>query len=347
MQRRWSYLFAAVMAAFVGLVLASPLVGWWLPKNVSSFGGEVDGLFYLIFGVTGFFFLLTQGLLIGFIYTYAARPADAEPALNARQNQWISFFRRLGRPIAAVIHNPFRLELVWTVIPGAILVLIAVVQVRTWADIKYRSNMPKPSADVQQMQVDSRQFEWRIRYPSVERYRSWHKNPTDKGYEDPAQFAGHAEPEDIWVVNELHVYRSPSADADSGKVLVTLTTEDVIHSFYLPNLRLKQSALPGKVIPVWFKATEANTKYNPQTRRWEDGWDLTADRPDPRHQVWDLACAELCGWGHSKMRGRLYVHDSKADFLDWLQATEKEQHRHSRAQSVTAGTEVAPERVGK
>src|SRR5579884_4337760 len=62
-QRRWSYLFAAVMVGFVGLVLAAPLMGWWLPKNVSSYGGQVDGLFYLIFGITGFFFLLTEGLL--------------------------------------------------------------------------------------------------------------------------------------------------------------------------------------------------------------------------------------------------------------------------------------------
>jgi cytochrome c oxidase subunit II len=330
-QRWWSYLFAAVMAAFVGLVMAAPVLGWWLPKNVSSYGGQVDGLFYLILGVTGFFFLLTEGLLILFIYKYAARPAGSEEPVVAAAKAPNSFFRRAVRPITAVIHNPFRLELIWTLVPGAILTLIAVVQVRTWADIKYHSSMPKPSADVQQMQVDGRQFEWRIRYPSVERYLSWKKQPSEKGYEDPARFANHPEREDIWVVNEIHVYRGPAnAAGDKGKVLVSLTTSDVIHSFYLPNLRLKQAALPGKTIPVWFKATEANTKYHPSTKHWEDGWDFAHDHADPKHQVWDLVCAELCGWGHYKMRGRLYVHDTEADFLAWLRATEKEQNSHER-----------------
>ena len=60
-----------------------------------------------------------------------------------------------------------------------------------------------------------------------------------------------------------------------------LRSRDVIHSFFVPQFRLKQDALPGHTIPVWFKADKLG--------------------------VYDLVCAELCGWGHYKMAGRVRV----------------------------------------
>jgi cytochrome c oxidase subunit 2 len=73
---------------------------------------------------------------------------------------------------------------------------------------------------------------------------------------------------------------------------------DVLHSFFLPNLRVKQDAVPGMKIPVWFKATETGT--------------------------YDIVCAEVCGWGHYKMKGRVTV-ESRADFNRWLARIEAEQ----------------------
>src|SRR5262249_42483586 len=109
---------------------------------------------------------------------------------------------------------------------------------------------------------------------------------------------------------------------------VHLKTRDVIHSFYLPNLRLKQDALPGKTIPVWFELTEYNTRYNDKAGQWLDGYDPQTGTWDEKGtNVWDLACAELCGWGHYKMLGRLYVHENEADFMKWLEHAKKEQGR--------------------
>ena len=65
-------------------------------------------------------------------------------------------------------------------------------------------------------------------------------------------------------------------------VLLKIRSKDVIHSFFLPEFRLKQDAVPGLVIPAWFKAVKVG-KY-------------------------DIACAELCGLGHYRMRGFLTVH---------------------------------------
>ena len=109
-------------------------------------------------------------------------------------------------------------------------------------------------------------------------------------------------------------------------------------------MRVKQDALPGKVIPVWFVPTQANTakvgdafedgkrfkgeanketgiyKY---TKNAKGEYDFEAEPAN----VWDMPCAELCGWGHYRMIGRVYVHPSQEQFLDWLDTADKEAHR--------------------
>ena len=64
-------------------------------------------------------------------------------------------------------------------------------------------------------------------------------------------------------VNDLHAIKDHPS-------LVHLSTRDVIHSFnFNPHLHIKQDALPGKVIPVWFIPIKSNTKFNEKTKRWE------------------------------------------------------------------------------
>jgi len=107
-------------------------------------------------------------------------------------------------------------------------------------------------------EVMARQFEWRMRYPI------------------PGQPLGR-QPQlgEMHTVNILHV---PAGTP----VTILLRTQDVQHSFFLPEIRIKQDALPGKVIPVWFEATEPGE--------------------------YALVCAELCGWGHYKMGGKVIAH---------------------------------------
>jgi cytochrome c oxidase subunit 2 len=72
---------------------------------------------------------------------------------------------------------------------------------------------------------------------------------------------------------------------------VVLKSRDVVHSFFLPNFRVKQDAVPGRVIEGWFEATKPG-KY-------------------------ELPCAMLCGLGHSGMKAYLYVHAQK-DYDQWV-----------------------------
>jgi cytochrome c oxidase subunit 2 len=108
----------------------------------------------------------------------------------------------------------------------------------------------------------------------------------------------------------------------------------VIHSFFVPQLRLKQDALPGKTIPVWFEVTDFNVEpvldRDTKERRWIErgGVDEKTGRAKDKEMTWELACAEFCGARHSLMRGKLYVHKDPQDFKTWLDEKKKEQDRY-------------------
>lgn len=156
-------------------------------------------------------------------------------------------------------HGSHTLEICWTIVPAATLLFIAIYQMNTWAAAKMRTPMSGGHDIPYSAEVTARQFEWRLRYPGEDGVL---------GTKD-----------DLFDVNDLHV--------EVGKeVLVSLKSMDVLHSFYLPNLRVKQDAVPGMKIPVWFQAMKEGE--------------------------YDIPCAELCGWGHYKMKGRLVVQSHEA-----------------------------------
>ena len=73
-QKLWSVFFGVVLTAIFALCAVAPWVGWWLPQNVSSYGGDVDALFYIILAITGVAFVFTEVLLVWFMYQYAYNP---------------------------------------------------------------------------------------------------------------------------------------------------------------------------------------------------------------------------------------------------------------------------------
>jgi cytochrome c oxidase subunit 2 len=286
----WSGLFGVVLAGCVLLFVVAPFVGWWLPQDAASYGSKVDGLFYLILAITGIAFIGTETVLVWAMWKFVARPGAKSP----------------------YTHGNHKLEMIWTAVPAAILLFIAFAQVGAWADIKYQSRMPDPDLV---FEVSARQFEWRFRYPTAETLDAMTRNWKGPGKDVAADWDKKPHFDDIRVVNEVHVWKH--TDKEPCRVRMFLKTKDVLHSFFLPNLRIKQDALPGKTIPVFFDATEANVKWNAGTKKLES--------IGGKDKEWELACAELCGWGHYKMRGRLYVHETKKDYFDWLAAAAETQ----------------------
>jgi len=303
----WAVVFAMVIVLGVFLfVLAAIIPGWWLPPQVSTVGGEVDSLFYMILWITAITFVLTEAMLVYNIYSFSTPEA--------------------GRK-APYIHGNHRLEVIWTIVPAGILVLIAVVQISSWERIKYLKNFPKPDSDTCQMVVVARQWEWRVRYPSPDEILRWDMEPSAAAqwsklagfpYEDIPQY------DDVHAVNEIHCW-APNERDRRAPVLVHLKTRDVLHSFFLPTLRIKQDAVPGKVIPVWFELLpDHNVERDPKTNRWVH---RTEGELGTKPYEWDLACAEFCGTRHSMMRGQLFVHKDRKDFLQWLTAQQDEQNK--------------------
>ncbi len=209
-----------------------------LPAAYSTYAKEIDTLFYVIYYVTGFVFVLVTVLLFGFAIRYRQQP---------------------GRS-AVYTHGSTTLELIWTIIPATVFLLLFLVGQATWAKVK----MFPPQGDVE-VRLIAKQFAWEFHYPGPD------------GKFDTA--------DDLQIDGELHV-------PVHKKVRVYLRGTDVIHSFFVPVLRLKQDILPGREIPAWFEATA--------TGRFE------------------IPCAELCGPGHSGMKGWLTVHSAE-DYEKWVQ----------------------------
>jgi cytochrome c oxidase subunit 2 len=209
----------------------------WLPENVSTYGQDVDWLFYLIYYITGGTFVLVAGAMIAFLVLYRHRD---------------------GRR-ATYTHGNATLEIVWTVVPALILVILTFLSVPTWGRIKYQV----PQSDIH-IRITAKQFNWEVTYPGPDG-----KFDTD---------------DDKTFDNELHL--------PVGKpVVLHLTARDVIHSVFIPQARFKQDAVPGRVIDQWVQITKPG-KY-------------------------EIPCAELCGFGHSGMKGYLFAH-TPDEYQKWV-----------------------------
>ena len=320
----WSIVFGVVMLACAVSFAIAPMMGWWLPRGDSSHAWDVDFLFYVIFWIVAFFFILTEAILVAFLWLYSSTPEGKRPISETAETAGML------KPLSGFLHNQHRVELAWTFIPAVILLYIAFAQVNAWANIKYETRKKAQVGQGQtgaslQIGVSARQFEWRVRYPSVERFKSWKDDKAD----DFKSFGKVPQADDVYVVNELHIWQD-------HQIIVYLTTRDVIHSFNLPNFRVKQDALPGKLIPVWFQTIDskkyhktANCKWDADKGRYVDGINPDTGKEDANFK-YDLACAELCGWGHYRMIGRLFVHKDRDEFVDWLEKAEKFTHQRAR-----------------
>ena len=167
-----------------------------------------------------------------------------------------------------------------------------------WADRV--TDVPAPSESVH-LRVIGQQFAWNIHYPGPDsKFGSTRAELVDEqdnpiGLDRSSDNAA----DDFYTVNQFHI-------PVNQKIRVDLTSKDVIHSFTLPELRVKQDAIPGMTIPVHFQATMTSEEFletTVGTAREGRGLEVT--------------CAQLCGLGHYRMRGFFTVHDDEG-YQAWL-----------------------------
>ena len=167
-----------------------------------------------------------------------------------------------------------------------------------WASRVY--DVPKGS-DTVQIRVVAQQFAWNIHYPGPDGV--FGKSSVDLvdeaenpiGLDRSDEFAK----DDIFTVNQLHI-------PVNTPINISLSSKDVLHSFGLPEFRVKQDAVPGMEIPVWFEATMTTEEF------------LETTKGSAREgKGFEIACAQLCGLGHYRMKGFLTVHDDEG-YAAWL-----------------------------
>ena len=214
----------------------------WDTEIIATYGGEIDRVFYLIFWIGLFWFVLSEGLILYFIFRYR---------------------RKDGRRASFIPGEKWK-QVAWILIPAAVVLMLDLAIDFAGARAYERIKGDLPPEDVA-VRVTGKQFNWEFTYPGP-----------DGAFDTE---------DDLSLDNELHV------PVDSV-VLLALVSEDVIHSFFVPVLRLKQDIVPGREIPAWFEATKTGT--------------------------YEIACAELCGYGHYTMRGLLNVH-GPAEYAQWVE----------------------------
>ncbi len=230
MRERTILILTIITLALIGVGVAAGFGLDLMPESAASRSEAVDQLFQVMIGIATVIFLLVEGALIYAVFRFRAKEGDEGDA--------------------PAVHGNTSLEIVWTLIPAIIVVVIGVYSFRVLTAIE------APSEDEMVIEVIARQFAWEFRYPEYDNLSS----------------------------GELHLVVDRPTRFE-------ITSEDVIHSFYIPAFRAKMDATPGQVSEMVVTPTETGR--------------------------YPIRCAELCGAGHANMVTDAVV-ERPEEFQEWV-----------------------------
>lgn len=234
---------------------------WLLPVAASAHAGEIDTIMLLVHTLM---FALAFGWGAVFIYTLIRFRRSRQPQADYQgARSRYSTYTEVGIVLAELI-------------------LLVGFSIPAWAT-RLRDVPQTPDAVV--IRVVGEQFAWNIHYPGED----GQFGPTDISRiaaDNPIglDLSAASAKDDIVTINEIVV-------PVGRPVVVQLSAKDVIHSFGVPAMRIKQDANPGMLTSAWFTPTQLGE--------------------------FDVACSQLCGLGHYRMRAVLRVVD-EADYVRWL-----------------------------
>ena len=244
------------------------------PPNASEHGYQIDHILEFSHWFMGALFL---GWSAFFIFVLIRFRRGRHPAADHE-----------GVKTGISTHLEFSVVLIETV-------LLLGFAIPLWAK---RVNQFPETGDAVLVHAIGQQFNWNFHLPGPDGQFGrrdinlvTNSNPLGLDAKDPAA------KDDIVTLGELHV-------PVNRPVIIELSSKDVIHNFCLPHMRIAQDAIPGSLIPMWFKPI----------------------KPGP----YEVVCGQLCGFGHYGMKGMVVV-DSPADYQAWL-----------KERAELAGTQSAP-----
>jgi cytochrome c oxidase subunit 2 len=242
-----------------------------LPLNASANGAEIDRVLALVH-VLIFTLFIGWSIFLVVVLIRFRKKKNPHASYTGTRNR-TSIYVEIGVALFEVI-------------------LLTGFSIPLWS--KRVNDIPKEQ-NATVVHIIAEQFSWNIHYPGpdgefgrTDIHLVSDDNPIGLDRSDPAA------KDDITTVNDLHLPVNKPA-------LIYLSSKDVVHSLSIPVMRIKQDAIPGQVIPVWFVPTVANNDSMP---------------------TYDIACAQLCGLGHYRMRGYLTV-QSQHDFDEWIKGQEE------------------------
>ena len=233
-----------------------------LPKPASQEGVWIQQLITVTLVITGVVFVITQAILFWFVYKYHYK-SDRKAYFYPHNNT---------------------LEVVWTVIPAIVLTVLIGVGIWRWYTI-FNVFKGRPR-DVVEVEVTGKQFAWILRYPGKDgklgkRDFTLVNGDNELGidWNDPASH-------DDFIADELVLPKGKTVYANIGAL-------DVIHDFFLPQMRIMMDAVPGVPTSFWFKPTITSAEMKVITK-------------NPNYE-YVLACNKLCGSGHYNMQKKVRV----------------------------------------
>jgi cytochrome c oxidase subunit 2 len=225
---------------------------WWFPEGISSHAAALDRQFMITIIVVGIAFTAAQIGLGWMVWKYRDTGVSTDRGLYT--------------------HGSNRLEVLWTIITAVVFITLGLMGQSVWASLRL-NDAPPGSYTVE---VVAQQFQWNFHYAGKDNKFG----RTDPKFIDDGSLnfigldANDAGSADDSVISSLVI-------PVGRPVELRLRSKDVIHNFWVPQLRFKQDLVPGMEIKVHFTANKVG-KY-------------------------ELACAELCGQLHFKMRSYMLV----------------------------------------
>ncbi|MFN4300191.1 MAG: cytochrome c oxidase subunit II [Thermaurantimonas sp.] len=260
-----------------------------LPKPASVHGEKTDFLFYLSLGIITLAFLITQPLLFYFSYKYRGIK---------------------GQKASYMEHNN-KLELIWTLVPGFVLVVLISYGLSTWVKIMN----PKFEEDPIVIELYAKQFGWTARiagednklgYANVRYIEDVNILGIDKN--DPNGL------DDIVVQNLIKI-------PVNKPIKLKMRSQDVIHSAYLPHFRVQMNCVPGAVTEFSFvpNKTTAEMRQDPKViKQIEHINKLRESRGEDKYEFnYILLCNKICGSAHYNMQ-MIFEVVSEDEYKNWL-----------------------------
>lgn len=258
----------ALLIWLICIALTVPFVmkTWWMPEPITDHARAVDDQMALTFVVTGVIFILAH-LALGYAVMKFGRKRSEAADYNTGNERW---------------------ELLWTSAATVLFVGLTFMGYTVWAEARFADAQSQPgAADRVIIEVTGQQFVWNMRYAGADgKFGPLNVNMIDDSMGNPLGIdRGHADGKDDVVVPRMSV-------PVNKEIEVILRTKDVLHNFFIPELRLKLDTVPG---------IESRLRFKPDTLG-----------------TYEIACSELCGLGHYKMRSFMDVVE-QADYDSWLQ----------------------------